>query len=189
MAQATNAAITTVPQYLKTAIAALTEKASKKRDNEDASAAFIRPASNNVKPRLASGSTQAAASTDAQPKKRKQGTRSDTEPPSNRDRGMFILKNPSMEMGKVFPSDLSQKLCAAFMCKGKECTRPRGQCAFLHHARPADLVPADLNAIVAKFRADGTGWLNKHVFTGFQLNPCQALLLGDANGFGQTSTL
>jgi len=186
MAQATNAAIVTVPQYLKTAIAALTEKSSKKRDIEEAPA--TKPASTNAKSKAASGSTQAVASTDAQPKKRKQGSRSDTAPPSNRDRGMFILKNPEMELSKVFSLDLSQKLCAAFMCKGKECTRPRGQCAFLHHARPADLAPADLNAIIAKFRAEGTGWLNKHVFAGFQLNPCQALLLGDANGFGQTST-
>lgn len=185
MAQATNAAITTAPQYLRTAIA-LTEKPSKKRgDTDDVSA--VRPVSNNARA-AGGGSNQAAASTDTQPKKRKQGPRGDTEPPTNRDRGMFILKNPAMEMGKVFPSDLSQKLCAAFMCKGKECTRPRGQCAFLHHARPSDLVPADLNAIVAKFRADGTGWLNKHVFAGFQLNPCQALLLGDANGYGQSTS-
>jgi len=42
--------------------------------------------------------------------------------------------------------------------------------------------PDDLNKIIAKFREEKSGWLNKHVFAGFQLNPCQALLLGDANG-------
>ena len=50
------------------------------------------------------------------------------------------------------------------------------------HARPVDVKPDDLNKIIAKFREEKSGWLNKHVFAGFQLNPCQALLLGDANG-------
>jgi hypothetical protein len=186
MAQATNTPIATVPQYLRSALA-LAEKPSKKRDNE--CVAVSKPAASNTSPSATSSSTHATEASDARIKKRKQGPRGDTEPPSSKsDRGMFFLKDPAMELGKIFPSDLSEKLCAAFMCKGRECTRPRGQCAFAHRARPSDLKPEDLNAIIAKFRADKSGWLNRHVFANFALNPCQALLLGDATGFGQSTS-
>jgi hypothetical protein len=186
MAQATNAPILAVPQYLKSALS-LADKPSKKRDTE--ASATSKPASTNARSTTSTPSNQASATAnEAQPKKRKQGPRSDTEPPSKNDRGMFYLKDPTMELGKVFPSGLSEKLCAGFMCKGKECTRPRGQCSFLHRAKPSDLPLADLNAIIAKFREDKTGWLNKHVFAGFELTPCQSLMLGDANGPGQSTS-
>lgn len=177
MAQATNAPITAVPQYLKAALS-VADKASKKRDTE--TAATSKPTSTT--PKSASTKSTAGAN-DPQVKKRKQGPRSDTEPPQDKtERGMFFLKDPTMELARIFPTNLSEKLCAAFMCKGRECTRPRGQCGFAHRARPVDVKPDDLNKIIAKFREEKSGWLNKHVFAGFQLNPCQALLLGDANG-------
>ena len=187
MAQATNAPISTVPQYLKVALA-IADKSSnaKKKDTEESSSASKSNSSNSKSKATGTTDKAAAVTNGAQQKKRKQVPRGDTEAPTKSDRGMFFLKNPEMELSKVFPSDLSQKLCAAFMCKGKECTRPRGQCGFLHVARPSDVAPADMTAIIAKFRSEGTGWLNKHVFAGFDLNPCQALLLGDANGFGHS---
>ncbi|KAL7433446.1 hypothetical protein ACHAXH_004340 [Discostella pseudostelligera] len=184
MAQATYTPIAMVPQYLKSALL-LAEKPSKKRDTE--AVVVSRSASTNTRSTATSPSNQAGGANDAQIKKRKQGPRGNTEPPSSKsDRGMFFLKDSAMELGRVFPSDLSEKLCAGFMCKGRECTRPRGQCAFAHRARPSDLKPEDLNAIIAKIRADKSGWLNKHVFAGFALNPCQAIMLGDANGIDQS---
>lgn len=184
MAQATNAPITTVPQYLKLALTPL-EKSSKRRDNDAATAS--KSAATNGKTATTSSSTSTATA-ESQPKKRKQGPRSDTAPPSKLDRGMFYLKDPTLDLGRIFPSDLSEKLCAAFMCKGKECTRPRGQCAFKHHVKPSDLKPGDLNKIVDKFYDENIGWLNKQVFKDFELAPNQAGLLGDANGFGQSTS-
>ena len=188
MAQATNAPITMVPQYLKVAIAIADKSSNSKKKGTEESSSTSKSNSGNSRSKGAVSSDKApAASSEAQPKKRKQVPRGDTDAPTRSDRGMFYLKDPTLELSKIFPSDLSQKLCAAFMCKGKECTRPRGTCGFLHHARPSDVAPADMTAIIAKFRSEGTGWLNKHVFAGYDLNPCQALLLGDANGFGHNT--
>ena len=48
--------------------------------------------------------------------------------------------------------------------------------------------PGDLNKIVDKFYDENTGWLNKQVFKDFELTSHQAGLLGDANGFGQSTS-
>lgn len=187
MAQATMTPITAAPQYLKLAIA-FADKTHKKRDTDTSTSKSPSPTAKSPTESSGSYSSGAATPSGAQPKKRKQGPRGDTEPPPRSDRGMFFLKDPAMDLSKVFPSTLSQKICAGFTCKGKECNRPRGQCSFLHPVRPTDLKKEDLTAIIAKFRADGTGWLNKHVFKDFELNPCQALLLGDSEGFGHSTS-
>ena len=108
MTQATNTPILVVPQYLKTALS-FAHKPSKKCDTEAAVAS--KPASANARSATASPSNQANVTNKAQPKKRKQGPCGDTEPPSKSDHGMTFLKDQMMEFGKVFPLDLSQRLC------------------------------------------------------------------------------
>lgn len=68
-----------------------------------------------------------------------------------------------MDLGKIFLSNLTQKICTGFVFKGKECTCWHGQWFFACPAWPLDLSQDDLNSIIGKFWADKMSWLNMQV--------------------------
>jgi hypothetical protein len=57
----------------------------------------------------------------------------DTPERQNTDMGMFWLHNPRMRICNVFPTNLPEKVCVNFCCRGKECKKENGEaCTFLH---------------------------------------------------------
>jgi hypothetical protein len=128
--------------------------------------------------------TAMALGTQSRLKRTKRGPRTDGVAPTDTDRGLFYLKDPSMDTSKVFPPNLSQKICVNFTCKGRKCSRPRGQCSFAHPVKPGDISEQDLAAIIAHFHEMNHGWLNKHVFKDFAPVAKHESLLGDSTSFG-----
>ena len=179
-AQATMTPVRDYPLHLK----APSKDADRKRDTM---ASPVRPTPSTPS---ANSSTNAAqqskstAGTQSQTKRTKRGPRADTPAPNDADRGMFYLVDSSMEAAKVFPANLSQKICVNFTCKGRKCARARGQCSFTHPVKPADITAQDLDAIVAHFYEVNHGWLNKHVFKDYAPAARHVNLMGDSTGFG-----
>lgn len=117
------------------------------------------------------------------PVKRRRGAKSDSDPKalSKTGMGMFFVK-PNLAAHEVFPPQLSEKLCVYFVCQGKECTRPPGQCPYKHAAGPTQLNIDDVKVIGDHFMKTGNGWFNKHHFDNFSALPVKyKCLVGDAN--------
>jgi hypothetical protein len=109
----------------------------------------------------------------------------DTAPPPNTERGMFFLKDTSMNPKDIFPPCLNPMPCAKFTCKGLECTEPPGHCP---HKHPRDVrnleadCPNMIKAIANHFIRNNIGWFNYHHFKAADLEPAHKALLGDKKG-------
>jgi hypothetical protein len=77
--------------------------------------------------------------------------------------GMFWLSNPKMKLNELLPSDLCEKVCIQFCCKGRECMKDPGVvCPFLHPCSSEDLHLETIELI--NFLAKKVGWLNEYHF-------------------------
>jgi hypothetical protein len=94
--------------------------------------------------------------------------------------GMFWLSNPKMEMNKIFPRDLHEKVCLQFCCSGRKCKRvPDIDCPFLHPHSSEDLKLETFKTIRDHFLAKKVGWFNKYHFLKLPgLKPKYKALLG-----------
>ena len=75
---------------------------------------------------------------------------------------MFYLINTKARATDIFPRDLTQKVCADFTCKGRECTRE--PCSFMHPCNPRDIDKSTVEAIARNFATTKKGWLNDYHF-------------------------
>lgn len=181
-AQASNGAITHVPLHLRFATSEPTEAPTsatgRVRDGSAASASRLTTRDGASRSSLqangrtrdgvasTSNSTEARNSGDNQgggrsstKRAKRSGLRFDT---ANPDRGMFYLRNTSMNMNDVFPNDIP-RICPYFTCKGKECTKDPEQCA-LHPERASDLGSATIAKIGKHFIDKNIGWFNEYHF-------------------------
>jgi hypothetical protein len=78
------------------------------------------------------------------------------------DMGMFFLTKHVIKAIDIFPKDLPTKICAAFTCKGHECTREN--CLYSHPRNACELTAETIAAIVRHFSLKKIGWLNKWHF-------------------------
>jgi hypothetical protein len=76
--------------------------------------------------------------------------------------GMSYLHNNSINPSDVFLKDMSDKICANFTCKGKECNNMN--CDFLHPRRPSELKPETILTIANHFTKRDISWFNEYHF-------------------------
>jgi hypothetical protein len=76
--------------------------------------------------------------------------------------GMFYLRNALIAPPDVFPKDMSDKICANFTCKGKECNNVN--CDFIHPKRPSELKCETILAIANHFTKMDISWFNEYHF-------------------------
>ena len=198
-AQASNAAITHIPIHLRSAMinAAPTTNASdstatvgKNQEGKSArntgkqgSAAQNKLRDGNSQTSNASSARGAQAQQDRQDNKRaKRTSRFDTAPPTNIDRGMFYLSNPSIAQCAIFPSNVD--LCPLFTCKGKECPNSEEKRCSLgrHPTRADDLDDPEITKIGKHFKEKNVGWFNEYHFSRITLPADLVSLKGNKNG-------
>lgn len=183
-AQASSNAIDTTNRYSCLLAASTASKETKKRDSAQASSA--KPYDGGDKRVVMESSSKAnASSKDTSGKKSRRGPKADAAAPPQSDRGMFFVHNPSLDNGRVFPSNLSQKICPGFTCKGKECMRE--QCDLVHITKASALTDCDILAIANHFDSNNVGWFNAHYFENLPVasNDKVKKLLGNSKHFGQ----
>ena len=76
--------------------------------------------------------------------------------------GMFYLRNTESRAIDIFPQDMSQKICADFTCKRRECTKE--PCSFMHPHNPRDMDKVTVEAIARNFATTKKGWLSDYHF-------------------------
>jgi hypothetical protein len=92
----------------------------------------------------------------------RRGVKVDTATKEKKDLGMFYLHNPSINSADIFPKNMTEKLCANFTCKGKECTNTN--CNFAHPRKALELKRKTIILIANHFINKDVGWFNKFHF-------------------------
>jgi hypothetical protein len=95
-------------------------------------------------------------------KKPHRGVKVDTAAKEKKDLGMFYLCNPSINPADIFTKDMPKKLCANFICKGKECTNIN--CNFAHPRKALALKREMIILIANHFIMKDMGWFNEYHF-------------------------
>jgi hypothetical protein len=90
------------------------------------------------------------------------GVKVDTAAKEKKDLGMFYLRNLSINPLDNFPMDMPEKLCANFICKGKECNNTN--CDFAHPRKALELKRKTIILIANHFIKKDMGWFNKYHF-------------------------
>ena len=111
--------------------------------------------------------------------------------------GIIFLKDPNIPNGEVFPSQLKFErkgkgkdkfapLCADFVCVGKQCTKPKGKCNFVHVNSYRIIGQEKFDLICQHLLSKKIGWVSEKMLRkkncGVILRPEYKDLLGDANG-------
>jgi hypothetical protein len=108
----------------------------------------------------------------------------ETQGANKKDMGMFYLRNTELRVMDIFPRDLSQKVCADFTCKGRECTRD--PCLFIHPCNPREMDKAIAKEITQNFATNKKGWLSNYHFCDETTLPADAkAMIGGLQGPNQ----
>ena len=194
-AQASNVPITQVPLHLRVAPSDSPDTSSNNNRGRENNARSSRengrsvasgnqrardgnspPASSNGSPSSEQASNQAGS---ANKQARRTGSRFDTAAPTNSDRGMFYLRNTSINPADIFPADLTPKICPFFTCKGKECNKEADQCPGQHPTKASDIAPCIIAKIGRHFIEKNVGWFNEWHFARVDLAPELKALCGN----------
>jgi hypothetical protein len=86
----------------------------------------------------------------------------ETRSANKKEMGMFYLRNAEAQATDIFPRDLAQRICADFICKGRECVRE--SCQFMHPRNPREMDRVTVKAIARNFAITKKGWLSDYHF-------------------------
>jgi hypothetical protein len=95
-------------------------------------------------------------------KKPRRGVKVDTAAKEKKDLGMLYLHSPSINPADIFPKDIPKKLCANFICRGKECNNTN--CDFTHPRKASELKRKMIIMIANHFTKKDMGWFNEYHF-------------------------
>ena len=97
-------------------------------------------------------------------------------------KGMFHLKDPTMNPDEIFPRNMGIQPCPPFLCRGIECSIPTSECTGKHWFRPDQASMQCIESIGDRFLRTKHGWFNAFAFRSYQLKPKYKALLGDEKG-------
>ena len=121
---------------------------------------------------------------DQPPKRSCRGSPSDRPAINKKDLGIFYLNDSDMAPAKVFPKDLSARICVDYTCKGCECTA--ATCSFAHPRNAKDIDQSNREKIVSFFKNGKHGWLSGFHFRNKlpDLSDTSKSMMGGAGGIG-----
>jgi hypothetical protein len=90
------------------------------------------------------------------------GVKFDTSAKEKKALCMFYLRNPSINRADIFSRDMTEKLCANFICKGKECNNTN--CDFDHTTKALELKRKTIIVIANHFIKKHMVWFNEYHF-------------------------
>jgi hypothetical protein len=103
-----------------------------------------------------------ASTTPAQGSAKKARTNDDA---TSKDKGFIILADPTMDVGKILPSNMtkSSKPCPDFITQGLDCPHDNDNCPKGQHAFTPKGIPKDeLHKMASHMNTKGHAWFNKN---------------------------
>jgi hypothetical protein len=114
-------------------------------------------------------------------KKPRRGVKVDTAAKEKKDLGMLYLRSPSINPADIFPKDIPKKLCANFICRGKECNNTN--CDFAHPRKASELKHKMIIMIANHFTKKDVGWFIEYHFMRMpNITDGVKMLLGNTKG-------